>query len=1066
MVGQPLIEIREWGRPVRRRVLDGPVIFGRDGSGEVLADNGVSRRHLRLVPTPTALSVVDLGSRNGTTVNGVPLSGRHVLATGDVVRLGKTEIIVLHTPTAESAPDLSQTHRGSTGADTPPPPPGRQLPSRALEFANRVLGIDPSGERNLFPAFTELTSSVPLRVWQAIRFTTVVGYLALIVLLFTRPAAGLFWFFQVIVLILPGLFLIAPGLWRNTCPLAATNQAPRLFGFTRALTPPEWLRERGYLLAVTLFAGFVAARLAGLDRSGVGTGLVLLAAIASAFLGGLVFKGKSGWCSSICPLFPLQRAYGQTPFVTVANNHCEPCVGCAKNCYDFAPRGAYHADLNSGDRGWIAPRKLFAAALPGLVLGFFLLNGHRDVPVGQRYAVLAVFLLAAIGVFFALESTTSLSPAVLTAGYAAVALNIFYWFAGPILAASAGTITGLPLTWLHWPISLAVLAATVVWLGRTRVSELQYALHTGVRTEPVLLPLPRVRPNGAEKTATTAASVTFEPGGTRVAADLGMSLLDLAEKGGLPLEAGCRMGVCGADPVAVLDGADQLCEPTADERKTLRRLGFADNTRMACCARINGGNVRVALTPEPGTGNGAVPAYFDRSIVSAVVIGNGIAGVTAADFLRRGHPDCEIHLIGRESHGLYNRMGISRLVYGRSAMQGLHLLPDQWYDDHQITAWLNTLATGLDLRAQRVHLGTGDVLPYDRLVLAMGSTAALPNIEDLDRPGSFVLREAEDALRIRAYAQQHSCSRAVVAGGGLLGLEAAYALRQLGLQVTVLERGDRLLRIQLDPRCSALVLQHFTRAGIRIRHRAETVRLTGGSAIRPEGRLDSGPAEPYGRPRPRAGHDQTSRLPASSAVRSAVLADGTVLPCDLFLTATGIRPAADLARRAGLPVNRGILVDDHMRTAAPGVYAAGDVAEHRDRVLGLWPIAAEQAETAAINALGGNRTLPVETPATLLKGVGLELFSVGRIDPRPGDEVIVLEVSALPSYRRLIISHGRAVGATILGHHPADVAAAQQAVRNRIPLSASARAAIRAGDWSALAADLEFTGVPTIPSGQ
>ncbi|MEV6771743.1 FAD-dependent oxidoreductase [Nocardia sp. NPDC051030] len=1018
MTGQPLIEIREWGQPARRRVLDGPVIFGREGSSEVLADNGVSRQHLRLVPTPTALSVVDLGSRNGTTVNGIVLSGRRVLGTGDVVRLGRSEIIVLHTPTAEAAEsDFSETQLGpvrGSAPPPPPPPPGEQQPTPAVLVANRILGIDPTGKRDLFPAFTEIRSRVPLRVWQAVRFASIAAYLALVVTLFVRPAGGLFVFFGVIVPVLPGLFLIAPGFWRNTCPLAATNQLPRLFGFSRAANPPRWLQERGYLIAVALFFGIAGSRLAGLDRSGLATGAVLLCVVAAAFTGGVALKGKSGWCSSICPLFPLQRAYGQTPFVTVANNHCQPCVGCAKNCYDFKPRAAYQADLVD-EPGWSAPRKLFAAALPGFVLGFFLITGHTDLPVLQRYALLALFLLAAVGVYFALDSTTSLSPAMLAAGYIAVALNIFYWFAGAILASSFTTITGVGASWLRWLISLGVLTATAIWLARTRISELQYAVHTGVRSEPVLLPMPRPRTAVTEQLSRTATSVIFEPGGTVIAADIGMSLLDLAERGNLPLEAGCRMGVCGADPVAVLEGADQLCAPTADEKNTLRRLGFAANTRMACCARINGGQVKVGLTPQPGSGNGGTPAYFDRSIVSVVVIGNGIAGVTAADFLRRGHPDCEIHLIGRESHGFYNRMGISRLVYGRSAMQGLHLLPDQWFEDHQVHPWLNTLATQLDTRAQRVHLGTGDVLPYDRLVLAMGAAAALPAIDDLHRPGSFVLREAGDAMRIRAYAQQYSCTRAVVAGGGLLGLEAAYALHQLGLRVTVLERGERLLSKQLDPRCSALVLGHFARAGIEVRHRAETASLLG---------------EP--------------------GVRAAVLRDGTQLPCDLFLTATGIRPNIDLARRAGLPTARGILVDDHMRTPAPHVYAAGDVAEHRDRVLGLWPIAAEQAQTAAVNALGGNESLTAETPATILKGVGLELFTIGRVEPARGDEVIITELPGGRSYRRLIISRDRAVGATIMGHHPTDVAAAQQAVRNQIPVPPSTRAALRAGDWSAL----------------
>lgn len=1015
MVGQPLIEIREWGRPARRRVLDGPLVFGRSEANEILSDSGVSRQHLRLVPTPTALSAVDLGSRNGTTINGVALSGRQVLAAGDVVRLGRTEIIVLHTPTAERSADVGvETVMQPSVDPTPPPPPGERRPVPVLVLANRLLDIDVSGARNMFPTFMDMSARVPLQAWQALRFVSVAGYLTLIITMFVRPAAGLFIFFGIIVPVLPGLFLTAPGLWRNTCPLAAINQAPRLFRFTRAGNAPKWMQERGYLLAVALFFGIAGSRLAGLDRSGMATGGVLLAVAVAAGSGGVAFKGKSGWCSSICPLFPLQRAYGQTPFVTVPNNHCQPCVGCAKNCYDFKPRAAYQADLVDSDPGWSMARKLFAAALPGFVLGFFLLAGSGTA-VPQRYALLALFLLAAVGTFFVLEATTALSTAVLAAGYAALALNIFYWFAGPVLLSSFATITGVNAAWLHWPISLVVLAATLAFLARTRVSELQYALTTGARTQPVLLPFPRPRA-AAEKTTTAAASVIFDPGATSIDADIGMSLLDIAEKGNLPLEAGCRMGVCGADPVAVLSGADHLSAIGGEERNTLRRLGFAENTRMACCARIDGGAVRVCLTPEPGSGSGVTTGNFDRSIVSVVVIGNGIAGVTAADFVRRGHPDCEIHLVGRESHDLYNRMGISRLVYGRSAMQGLHLLPDQWYEDHQVTAWLNTLATQLDPRAQRIHLGTGDVLPYDRLILAMGATAALPNIEGLQRPGSFVLREAGDAMRIRAYVQQHNCKRAIVAGGGLLGLEAAYALHQLGLRVTVLERGDRLLSKQIDPRCSELVLAHFARLGIEIRRRSETAALLG---------------EP--------------------AVRAAVMKDGATHPCDLFLAATGIRPNSDLARRAGLPVARGILVDDRMHTAAPHIYAAGDVAEHRDRVLGLWPIAAEQAEAAAVNALGGHQVLAVETPATLLKGVGLELFAVGQINPAPGDEVIIIDRPAIPSYRRLIISGGRAVGATVLGHHPTDVAAAQAAVRARIPLTPAARHALRTGDWSPLA---------------
>ena len=205
--------------------------------------------------------------------------------------------------------------------------------------------------------------------------------------------------------------------------------------------------------------------------------------------------------------------------------------------------------------------------------------------------------------------------------------------------------------------------------------------------------------------------------------------------------------------------------------------------------------------------------------------------MTAADFTRRGHPDCEIHLVGAESHVLYNRMGISRLVYGRSAMQGLFLLAEQWYDEHNITAWLNTVATRIDLGAQQVFLGTGEVLSYDRLVLAMGSSSTVPPVEGFGCPGSFVMREAGDAIAIRAYVQRNGCRQAVVSGGGLLGLEAAYSLYELGLEVTVLERGPGLLSRQIDQRCSELVHRYFEGIGMQVLYGAETVALRANSAL-------------------------------------------------------------------------------------------------------------------------------------------------------------------------------------------------------------------------------------------
>jgi nitrite reductase (NADH) large subunit len=1012
----PHIEIREWGRPARRLVLNRPIVIGRDRVDETLADEGVSRRHLRLVPSPTALSVVDLGSRNGTTVNGTALTGRGALTPGDVVRLGRSEIVVLHPPSVEPSlheSDHDATQLGHEAVQAPPPPPAPAAePSRLQRLAERVLGIDSSGERQLFPAYTDLKSRVPSFVWHAARIISVTAYVALVVTMFVRPAVGLFAFFHILVPLLPVIFLVAPGLWRNICPLAASNQVPRMFGFSRDRNVPDWFRRRGYLIAVTLFFGIAGARVAGLDRSGAATGIVLAGVVTAAFVGGVVFKGKSGWCSSICPLFPLQRAYGQTPFVTVPNSHCQSCVGCSKNCYDFKPRAAYQADLDDEDPGWTAPRKLFVAALPGFVLGFFVLASQTSTPAAQKYALLALFMLVAVGLFFLLDATTSLSVSMLTVIYAALALNIFYWFSGPLLVRA---ITFGQTPWLHWAPSGTVAALTIVWVARTRVSELQFAWTTGARSQPVLLNMPKVRPT---EPAEPVAQVCFEDNGTTVTAETGMSLLDIAEKAGISIEAGCRMGVCGADPIAVIDGIPCVTPPEQDELNTLQRLGLGKSTRMACCARIRSGMVTVSLAPEPGSGSAGPTKPYDRSIVSVVVIGNGIAGVTAADFIRRGHPDCEIHLVGQEPHALYNRMGISRLVYGRSAMQRLYLLPDHWYDDHGVTAWLNTVARRIDLRSRRVFLGTGEALPYDRLILAMGASAGTPPIRGLDRPGSFVLRQASDAVRIRAYAQERRCRRAVVAGGGLLGLEAAWSLHLLGLKVTVLERRQEMLSRQIDPRCSELVADHFANAGIEILRKAEAAEVVGA---------------PY--------------------VTGTDLRDGRTLPCDVFLSAVGIRPNVNLARQAGVPVNRGVLVDRRMRTRVPGIYAAGDVAEHAGNVYGLWPVATEQAQAAAVNALGGDMLVATEMPATLLKGVDLELFSIGQVIANNDDEVVVCEPAGGRSYRRLIVSGGRVVGATVLGHHPRDLAAAQKAVRDGFTVDAYTMASLRRGDWSVLGAD-------------
>src|SRR5204863_2936889 len=169
------------------------------------------------------------------------------------------------------------------------------------------------------------------------------------------------------------------------------------------------------------------------SRSGPAAGILLLAVLLSAFVGGVFLKGKSGWCSSVCPLLPVQRLYGQTPFVTVPNSHCQPCVGCTKNCYDFNPKVAYLADLHDDDRYFSGYRKFFVGAFPGIIYAYF--QAHSSTTLGL-YGQFALYAMASAGVFFLLDAFVKVSANRLTALFGAVALNVFYWYGVKVVLGS------------------------------------------------------------------------------------------------------------------------------------------------------------------------------------------------------------------------------------------------------------------------------------------------------------------------------------------------------------------------------------------------------------------------------------------------------------------------------------------------------------------------------------------------------------------------------------------------------------------------------------------------------
>ncbi len=829
-----------------------------------------------------------------------------------------------------------------------------------------------------FPNYTQIPRRLTVHTWRLVRLAGVVTALVIVVMLFVRPAGALFAFWRLIVPTVPLLLIVAPGLWRNLCPLATVNQAPRLFSRTRALAAPAWLQRHGYVVAIALFIAVVVNRKVVFNTNGPALGVLLIVIFAAAFVGGSTLRGKSGWCSSMCPVLPVQRIYGQTPFVLVGNNHCEPCLGCTKNCYDFNPKVAYAADMYDEDRSFGADRRWFAGAFPGFVLAYFQVPAHPAIPIPELYGRTALYTLASVAVFLTIDVFGHTRPNRLPPLFGAAALGIFYWYTARLYADALGQVVGRDLGASVWPMRATVGVVAIVWLARGWQTERRFLEQALAGALPIRVEIRTTR----QLRAAEGLEVTFVPGEHTVAARPGATLLDTAERAGLPIEVGCRMGVCGADPVHVSEGFDRLSPITDDEANTLERLGLGGHNRLACSARVDGA-CRVSLTPDTTSGPaGRAPTFApDASVRHVVVIGNGIAGMTAADFVRRQHPGCTVDVIGREAHPLYNRMGISRLVHGRSAMQGLYLLPEDWFDRHGVTPWLNTIARSIDRDRGVVTLGTGHELAYDRLVIATGARSAVPEIAGFDRRGCFVLREAQDAIDIRRVAQQTPAHRAVVAGGGLLGLEAAHALRELGLQVTVLERSDRLLRRSLDANASAVLEAYLESLGIEIALNSEAVALHG------EG----------------------------DGIESVELRSGHHLACEVFVVAAGIAPNSELAARSGLTVGRGVVVDDMLRTNDPAIYAVGDAAEYQGRTWGLWTVAVAQAQVAAENIAGGESRYAESIPMTILKGVGLDMLSFGAIDPQEGDVAITDDQIQGFRYRKLVLRNDRVVGGLFLG---------------------------------------------------
>ncbi|MBM3295230.1 MAG: NAD(P)/FAD-dependent oxidoreductase [Candidatus Aminicenantes bacterium] len=379
-----------------------------------------------------------------------------------------------------------------------------------------------------------------------------------------------------------------------------------------------------------------------------------------------------------------------------------------------------------------------------------------------------------------------------------------------------------------------------------------------------------------------------------------------------------------------------------------------------------------------------------------VIVGNGVAGTMAAKAIRDHDPGASITILAAEGHPYYPRPNLIEYVAGGLPRAKLFAFPPGWASGLGIDLRLATPARAIRPESREVEPAAGGALPYDRLLLADGASAAVPPIRGADKGGVFTLRTLDDAEAIVEHVRKRP--RVAVVGGGLLGLEIARALQARSAEVEVIEFLPHLLPRQLDPAGGEVLKSQIERRGIRVRVGLATEEILG--------RTD---------------------------VEGLRFKDGSEIRVDTAVLAAGVRPNLALARQAGLAVDRGVLVNDRMETSLPGIYAAGDGTQHDGRLYGIIPAAFEQARIAAAAILDREGRYIGTVPSNTLKVAGMALTSVGLVNPEgPGFEELRASNPEAGIYKKIVLRDGALVGAVWLGTK-AGVAELVKAVSRKTP---------------------------------
>ena len=360
-----------------------------------------------------------------------------------------------------------------------------------------------------------------------------------------------------------------------------------------------------------------------------------------------------------------------------------------------------------------------------------------------------------------------------------------------------------------------------------------------------------------------------------------------------------------------------------------------------------------------------------------LIVGDGISAITAIKAIREVNKECDVCVVGEEKAYPYNRIRLSKGIFGDLSEDSILLQKKGWYEENNIDLLVNKKVVNIDTENKSVLLCNGKKLNYDKLLLANGARNNIPRIDGIGLEGVYTIRNLEQALEIKS--KLSNCSKVISIGGGIQGLEIAWILHQYGKKVQVVEIQSRLMYNLLDEEAGKMLKSIVEAQGIEV-----LVNTTVREIIKEKNLI-------------------------------IITDDKTKLSCDMAIYSAGIKPNIELIENTDIKAARGILVNSNMETNLRDVYAAGDVAEFNNHISGLWNIAIAQGKVAGYNICGKEAVYESIIPVTTLNAFEISLFSMGCVEETKADRVMIYKDVESKQYKKIFIRKDKIVGAIVMG---------------------------------------------------